>query len=104
MARNLNAAGIPVALLVTVDAVSQTIVPPNVKHALNVYKPGFVPMFSGLKLRAVDPGATVIENVNVNNLKGVDVNHFTIDKDTVVQDLILDRVKKVLINGNRKGS
>jgi hypothetical protein len=104
VARNLNAAGVPVDLLVTVDAVSQTIVPPNVKEALNVYKPGFVPMFSGLRLRAVNPNATHIENINVNTLKGVTVNHFTIDKDRVVQALILDKVKKVLINGNRKGT
>lgn len=102
VARNLNAAGVPVDLLVTVDAVSQTIVPPNVKYALNVYKPGYVPMFSGLKLRAVAPQKTVIENVNVDTLKDVSVNHFTIDKDKVVQTLILDKVEKVLINGNKK--
>lgn len=104
VARNLDTAGVPVALLVTIDAVSQTIVPPNVKQVLNVYKPGFVPMFSGLKLKAVNPNATIIENVNANSLKGISVNHFTIDKDKVVQALILDKVKKVLINGNRKSA
>lgn len=104
VARNLNAAGVPVALLVTVDAVSQTIVPPNVKHALNIYKPGYVPMFSGLKLRAVDPNATVIENVNAGDMKELNVNHFTIDKDTVLQAMILDRVEKVLANGNKKNA
>jgi hypothetical protein len=104
VARNLNAAGIPVELLVTVDAVSQTIVPPNVKHVLNVYKPGFVPMFSGLKLRAVDSSATKIVNINVNDLKGMSVNHFTIDKNKLVQAMILDEVKKVLIDGDRKGA
>lgn len=100
VARNLNAAGVPVALLVTVDAVSQTIVPPNVKEALNVYKPGYVPMFSGLKLRAVDPQKTRIQNINTNTLKGVYVNHFTLDKDPVVQALILSTIKKVLVHGN----
>lgn len=104
VARNLDKAGVPVALLVTVDAVSQTIVPPNVKQVLNVYKPGFVPMFSGLKLRAVNPEATHIDNVNVNTLKDVSVNHFTIDKDKVVQAMILDKVEKVLIDGNKKGA
>ncbi|KTD47686.1 hypothetical protein [Legionella quateirensis] len=104
VARNLNDAGVPVALLVTVDAVSQTIVPPNVKQVLNVYKPGYVPMFSGLKLRAVNPEATHIENVNVDSLKEVNVNHFTIDKDKVVQAMILDKVEKVLIDGNSKGA
>jgi hypothetical protein len=104
VARNLDAAGVPVALLVTVDAVSQTIIPPNVKHALNVYKPGYVPMFSGLKLRAVDPEKTLIENVNVDNLKGVNVNHFTLDKDDTVQAMILGQIEKVLINGNKNAT
>lgn len=104
IARNLNAAGIPVDLLVTVDAVSQTIVPPNVKHALNIYKTGYVPMFSGLKLRAVDPSATKIENINVDDLKGVHVNHFTIEKNQMVQAMILDEVKKVLVDGNKKAA
>ncbi|KGP62701.1 hypothetical protein EP47_04305 [Legionella norrlandica] len=104
VARNLNAAGVPVALLVTVDAVSQTIVPPNVKEALNVYKPGYVPMFSGLKLRAVNPRVTKIDNVNVSSLGGVKVNHFTIDKDKILQAMIMDKVEKVLVDGNKKGA
>ncbi len=104
IARNLNAAGISVDLLVTVDAVSQTIVPPNVKHVLNIYKTGYVPMFSGLKLRAVDPRVTQIENINVDDLKGVHVNHFTIEKNQLVQAMILDEVKKVLVDGNKKGA
>lgn len=102
VARALDKAGIPVDLLVTVDAVSQTRVPPNVKYALNVYKPGFVPMFSGLKLKPVSPGSTKIDNINVNDLKGVSVNHFTIDKHQIVQEMILDQVEKVLANAKRK--
>lgn len=101
VARNLNAAGVPVDLLVTVDAVSQTIVPPNVKEVLNVYKPGYIPMLSGLKLRAVDPRKTHIDNVNAATLKGIKVNHFTIDKDPVVQELILAKIKKVVAHGKK---
>lgn len=101
VARNLNKAGIPVDLLVTVDAVSTTVVPPNVKHAMNFYKPGYVPMFSGLKLKAVNPEQTRIDNINVTTLKGVAVNHFTIDKDPVVQAMIMEEVKKVLSNANK---
>jgi hypothetical protein len=104
VARNLNEVGIPVALLITIDAVSQTIVPPNVQHALNIYKPGFVPMFSGLKLKAVDPRRTYIENINAGQLKGISVNHFTIDKDGVVHEIMLDRIKKVLSNGKCRGN
>ncbi len=101
VARNLDRMGIPVDLLVTVDAVSQTIVPPNVKHAMNFYKPGYVPMFSGLKLRAVNSEQTRIDNINVTTLKGIAVNHFTIDKDPVVQAMIMEEVKKVLSNANQ---
>lgn len=101
VARNLNKAGIPVDLLITVDAVSQRIVPPNVKHALNFYKPGFVPMFSGLQLKAVNPEQTHIDNINVTTIKGINVNHFTIDKDSLVQAMIMDEVKKVLANANK---
>lgn len=101
VARNLNKAGIPVDLLVTVDAVSQTIVPPNVKHAMNFYKEGYVPMFSGLKLKAVDAVKTQIDNIDVTQLKGVSVNHFTIDKNPVVQAMIMEEVKKVTRNATR---
>lgn len=101
VARNLDKVGIPVALLVTVDAVSQTIVPPNVKHAMNFYKSGYVPMFSGLKLRAVNPEKTQIDNINVVTLKDVQVNHFTIDKNPVVQAMIMEEVKKVTSNARR---
>lgn len=104
VARNLNAAGVPVDLLVTIDAVSQSIVPPNVKLAVNMYKPGYVPMFSGLKLKAVDPAKTKIENINVETLKNVNVNHFTIDKNKIVQAMIMGKVEKVLADGNKKGA
>lgn len=95
VARNLNKLGIPVRLLITIDAVSQTIVPPNVQEAVNFYKSGFVPMFSGLKLKAVDPSKTKIENIDAATLH---VNHFTIDKNTVVQQMILEKIKKVVSN------
>lgn len=102
VARNLGKVGIPVALLVTVDAVSPTYVPSNVKYVLNIYKPGFVPMFSGRILNADNPHKTQIENLNVNTLKGIQVNHFTLDKDKQLQARILNRIDKVLKDAKRK--
>lgn len=102
VARNLGKVGIPVALLVTVDAVSPTYVPSNVQYVLNIYKPGYVPMFSGRILHADNPGKTHIENLNVNTLKGMQVNHFTLDKDKQVQARILNRIDKVLKDAKRK--
>lgn len=101
VARSLNKVNIPVDLLITVDAVSQTSVPPNVKHAMNFYKQGYVPMFSGLRLRAVDPVKTRVDNIDVTTLKGVKVNHFTIDKDPVVQAMMMAEIKKVISNERR---
>ncbi|CDZ77383.1 hypothetical protein BN59_01666 [Legionella massiliensis] len=90
VAQSLAKKNIPVALLITIDAVSPLEVPPNVKHVLNIYKPSFVPMFSGLRVKAMDPAHTTIENVNVDTFKKVAVNHFTIDKNEEVQRLMLE--------------
>lgn len=90
VARSLLKANIPVALLITVDAVSPLPVPPNVKKVLNLYKPSFVPMFSGLQIRAMNPGKTKVENLDVTTLKTIDVNHFTIDKHEEVQRIMLE--------------
>jgi hypothetical protein len=58
-------------------------------------------MFSGLKIRAVDPSKTHIENINMMALKDVTVNHFTIDKDPVVQAMIMSEVRKVISHAKR---
>lgn len=96
VAKNLASANIPVALLITVDAVAPIRVPPNVKQAINIYKPSFVPMFSGLKLKAVDPKTTRIENLNVTTFKDAYVNHFTIDKDEKVQKIMIQNILTAL--------
>lgn len=102
VAKNLGFAEIPVALLVTIDAVAPIHVPPNVKLAVNIYKPSFVPMFSGLTLKAVDPKQTRIENINVNTFKNAHVNHFTIDKDKYVQKIMIDDILATLNEANKK--
>ena len=104
VARNLDKVGIPVDLLITVDAVSQTWVPANVKHVMNFYKSGYVPMFSGLRLKAVNPEKTRLDNINVDTLKNVKVNHFTIDKEPVVQAMMMDEIKKVTYDAHRAKS
>lgn len=96
VASALDRAHIPVALLVTVDAVMPALIPPNVAAACNIYKSSFVPMFSGLVLKARDPKRTQVDNVNVESLKGADVNHFTIDGNEQVQHVMLTRVLRAL--------
>ncbi|WBV65120.1 hypothetical protein PGH44_11080 [Legionella pneumophila] len=47
---------------------------------------------------------TKIDNINVDSIKGIKVNHFTIDKDEILQAMIMDKVDKVLVDGNKKGA
>lgn len=98
VAQNLNKVHIPVDLLITVDAVCPVKIPPNVKRVLNLYKPALVPMFSGLKVKAVDPESTHINNFNVATIKNVYVNHFTIDKNREIQKIMLENVLAVVKN------
>lgn len=97
VAKNLAKWNIPVELLMTIDAVSPIAVPTNVKEVFNIYKPGFVPMFSGLKLKPVVPQSpSHIDNFNVDAIKKVYVNHFTIDKSAVIQKIMLEKVLSII--------
>ena len=98
VAKRLAKENIPVALLITVDAVAPTAVPPNVQLAINLYKPGYVPMLSGLQLKAMNYKCTRIENINVTTLKNMNVNHFTIDSCKQVQQIMLEHVLAALKN------
>ena len=98
VARQLAYADIPVDLLITIDPVLPLRIPPNVKQAVNIYKPSFVPLFSGMALKADDPKLTQIENLNVDTLKGMGVNHFTIDKHKYVQKVMVDKILATLKN------
>ena len=102
VAQNLARANIPVELLLTVDAVAPVIVPGNVKHVFNIYKPGIVPMISGRTLKALDPLHTEIDNFNVNSrLKNVYMNHITIDKNSTVQKIMLEKVLASIQEANK---
>lgn len=96
VAQSLYKAHIPVALLLTVDAVSPLEVPPNVREVVNIYKPSFVPMFSGLLINPLDNKATRVQNINVNTIPQLNVNHFTIEKNPNIQQLMLNKVLEVI--------
>lgn len=102
VARFLAKENIPVALLITIDPVLPLRIPANVKQEINIYKPSFVPLFSGMSLKADNPKLTHIENLNVDTLKGMGVNHFTIDKHQYVQKLMVDKILATLKEANRK--
>ena len=62
VARELNKAGIPVLLTVQIDSVGldDTVVPPNVAAAANLYQRDFVPLRGAPSIRAADPTRTRI--------------------------------------------
>lgn len=101
VARQLYYANIPVALLITIDPVLPLRIPPNVQQEVNIYKPSFVPLFSGMALKADNPKLTRIENLNVDSFKGMGVNHFTIDKHQYVQKIMVNRILATLKDANK---
>lgn len=102
VAKNLDRAHIPVALLITIDAVAPAKIPPNVQEVFNIYKPSIFPLFSGRALHAVDPQKTHIVNFNVTKNTRVYVNHFTIDKKAEIQKIMLNKVISVINKANKK--
>lgn len=96
VAQDLNREHIPVALLITVDPVMPAKIPSNVKHAMNIYKPSFVPMLSGLRVKAIDDQHTRVDNINIEHLLGANSNHLTIDSNKVVQKMMTKQILDTL--------
>jgi len=98
VADKLNKAGIPVDLLITVDPTISGPVPPNVKHAFNIYK-SFVLTDSmagmpGKVITAENPTKTTITNFNLKDKNVGIINHFNMDDSTKVQDIIIAQIRK----------
>jgi pimeloyl-ACP methyl ester carboxylesterase len=102
VAKRLNQKNVPVDLLILIDPDVPPVIPPNVRHCVNIFKshPGLdtVPAFRGIKVRAADPTRTLIENINLRTTKvGFDtrmINHFNIAKIKGVQDMVLAEIAK----------
>jgi pimeloyl-ACP methyl ester carboxylesterase len=94
IARRLQEAGVPVALIVNFDPVSPDPVPPNVKQVVNYY----VPAGWGAAVAADKRFKGQIANVNENGA----TNHFSIDKDDNLQRQAIARVMAVTGGGGRK--
>lgn len=102
VAKRLNQGNIPVDLLILIDATVPPVIPPNVRHCVNIFKshPGLdtVPAFRGVKVYAADPTRTLVENINLRTTNvGFDtrmINHFNIAKIKGVQDMVLSEIAK----------
>ena len=100
VAKRLNQENVPVDLLILIDPTVPPVIPPNVRHCVNIFKshPGLdtIPAFRGIKVRAADPARTLVENTNLRRTK-VEfdtrvINHFNIAKIKGVQDMVLAEI------------
>jgi hypothetical protein len=102
VAKRLNDGNVPVDLLILIDPTVPGVIPPNVRHCVNIFKshPGLdtVPAFRGVRVRAAEPARTLTENVNLRSANvGFDtrvINHFNITKIKGVQDMVLAEIAK----------
>jgi hypothetical protein len=100
--KRLNAAHVPVDLLILIDPTDPPTIPPNVQHCVNIFKSqpvvDYVPIFRGVKVRAAEPNRTLVENIDLRTTK-VEfdtraINHFNIAKIKGVQDMVLAEIAK----------
>jgi len=75
LAAELKKHGIPVSLIVEFDAVTEKIVPSNVRHVINFYEPEGI----GLKLVGEPGFSGRIDNVDLSR-SDPDINHLNIEK------------------------
>lgn len=102
ISKMLEKEGIPVDLLVTVDATKPPAVPGNVKVCYNYYQPSIFDgtgMLRGIPL-VLEPGAkTVLYNYNIRgerkDLLEWDTNHVNIDKNTKIHADVVRHVLEI---------
>jgi hypothetical protein len=101
-ARELDKVGVPVDLLVTIDATLPSKVPKNVKLCYNYYQPSMLDVlgvFRGVPLETEPGFAGKLYNMDVRkeykNLLEPDTNHVNIDKNTKIHADIIAKIMPV---------
>jgi hypothetical protein len=103
VAKLLNESGIPVDLMVLIDANTPPSIPPNVRRCVNIYKSqplrDALPVFRGVHVRAVDPSRTRVENIDLRTsdvgFETGPISHFNITNVKAVQDMALAEIARV---------
>lgn len=104
IARKLDAEGIDVDLMITLDATNPSTVPKNVKRCVNYYQSSIldhVPVLRGVALKADTDFGGELLNLNVRgehkDLLEWDTNHVNIDKNSKIHDDIIRRLNEVCL-------
>ena len=99
----LHESDIPVDLMILIDPNLPLAIPPNVKRCVNIFKSAplrdAVPVFRGVRVRAVDARRTRVENIDLRTADpGFDtaaISHFNIASIRAVQDMALAEIAKI---------
>lgn len=102
--RRLAAQHIPVDLLILIGPFNPNPIPSNVKNVLNLdrsFAAGkVIPFLGHVTVKVVDTNKTKMETLELSetpmHFDLGSINHFNIDKNKQVQDLILSRIKKTV--------
>jgi hypothetical protein len=99
IARELDKVGVPVDLIVIMDAVNETVVPKNVKLCVNYWQPGMFGssnFLRGIPLKQEPGGNGKLMNVNLleegRELREFMTNHVNIDEGPKIHKAILQHV------------
>ncbi len=103
LAKECEAAGIPIDLIVTLDPVTPPRVPGNVKLCYNIYQPhgisDAIPIFRGVSLEKAEGSRGVLENVNIRkdrtDLLEPDTDHYNIEKNLKIHKEVIEQILKV---------
>jgi pimeloyl-ACP methyl ester carboxylesterase len=103
IARELGEAGIAVDLLITLDPVTPPRVPGNVRICRNLYESNGVmdtmPVLRGVAIEAAPHFHGDLTNIDIRrdrtDLLEADTNHFNIEKNSKVHDLVLEEIRVV---------
>ncbi len=101
IARELDKVGVPVDLIITMDAVNETVVPKNVKLCVNYWQPGIFGssnFLRGIPLTQEPGSAGKLYNVNLfeegKDLREPTTNHINIDEAPKLHKAIIEHVLK----------
>jgi thioesterase domain-containing protein len=104
VAKVLHESAIPVELMILIDANTPPAIPPNVRRCVNIYKSqplrDALPMFRGVRVRAVDPTRTQVKNIDLRTsdvgFQTAAISHFNITDVKSVQDMAFAEIAKVV--------
>lgn len=103
VARRLAVYHIPVDLLILIAPFNANPIPANVKQVVNLdrsFELGkFVPFLGYVPLSLQDPKKTILETIELSKtpvpFSTTTINHFNVDKNRHVQDLVLAKIKQL---------